>query len=544
MAFKKGDRVQTKVRSKTAVPRQGVIVRAVEGDKKHTWEVQFDDKATGQLEIKTCKMMMHPPAATTRNDALQASVTVPANTLEEVYTLIRTSGNPSSCTGTALNEAAVSEVVIENELVGEEEEQVENEEPPPASTDNNTAPEDTDSVGNASIDSTYHFSSEANCSMIATSIATMFPDFEIHAEVEDIGYIPNESCDSVEAEAIEIEPEDVYQTKQRIYIEEKAALLARGCSYEKKPSDEGINIGSLVHTKSRKDRKFGRIVGRSENDKDWMVLWQHENEPVPHNFKFLQRSISPEANTPYVWKMIQDVIPTGSLTAQEYGDIGVTDFRFGLFNPESTSKDNPNYDEPYLQLLQKLWHGDWMQQLEQCNSRIRILNAANNEKRRPNKKIYNIPQLSPHEWWVFHGILISGCVYGKGGKSMWQNADKQHDRTMMTSINFGRGEKGLDIMLEYRFNQIKAVYPYSFNDREAQVNGDPWHMIMLGLDGLNKNRKKWIAASVMKILDESMSAWCPQSTKTGGLPHLSFILRKPEPLGTEFKCICCTKTGQ
>ena len=236
MAFKKGDRVQTKVRSKTAVPRQGVIVGAVEGDKKHTWEVhQFDDKATGQLEIKTCKMMIHPPAApTTRNDALQASVTVPAPNIEEVYTLISTSGNPASCTGTALNEAAVSEVVIENELVGEEEEQVENEEPPPASTDNNTAPEDTDSVGNASIDSTYHFSSEANCSMIATSIATMFPDFEIHAEVEDIGYIPNESCDSVEAEAIEIEPEDVYQTKQRLYIEEKAALLAKGCSYEKK----------------------------------------------------------------------------------------------------------------------------------------------------------------------------------------------------------------------------------------------------------------------------------------------------------------------
>jgi hypothetical protein len=71
--------------------------------------------------------------------------------------------------------------------------------------------------------------------MIATSIATMFPDFEIQTEVEDIGYIPNESCDSVEAEAIEIEPEDVYQTKQRLYIEEKAALLAKGCSYEKKP---------------------------------------------------------------------------------------------------------------------------------------------------------------------------------------------------------------------------------------------------------------------------------------------------------------------
>ena len=32
-----------------------------------------------------------------------------------------------------------------------------------------------------------------------------------------------------------------------------------------------------------------------------------------------------------------------------------------------------------------------------------------------------------------------------------------------------------------------------------------------------------------------MSAWDPQTTKKGGLPHLSFILRKPEPLGMEFK---------
>ena len=32
-----------------------------------------------------------------------------------------------------------------------------------------------------------------------------------------------------------------------------------------------------------------------------------------------------------------------------------------------------------------------------------------------------------------------------------------------------------------------------------------------------------------------MSAWVPRTSKTGGLPHLSFIERKPEPLGTEFK---------
>ena len=32
-----------------------------------------------------------------------------------------------------------------------------------------------------------------------------------------------------------------------------------------------------------------------------------------------------------------------------------------------------------------------------------------------------------------------------------------------------------------------------------------------------------------------MSPWQPRQTKTGGLPHLSFIARKPTPHGTEFK---------
>jgi hypothetical protein len=40
-----------------------------------------------------------------------------------------------------------------------------------------------------------------------------------------------------------------------------------------------------------------------------------------------------------------------------------------------------------------------------------------------------------------------------------------------------------------------------------------------------------------------MSAWRPRKNKTGGLPNISFILRKPEPLGTEFKTMACSETG-
>ena len=39
-----------------------------------------------------------------------------------------------------------------------------------------------------------------------------------------------------------------------------------------------------------------------------------------------------------------------------------------------------------------------------------------------------------------------------------------------------------------------------------------------------------------------MSPWKPRTTATGGLPNISFIKRKPKPLGTEFRN-SCTESG-
>ena len=40
-----------------------------------------------------------------------------------------------------------------------------------------------------------------------------------------------------------------------------------------------------------------------------------------------------------------------------------------------------------------------------------------------------------------------------------------------------------------------------------------------------------------------MMAWRPRKTKTGGLPHLSYIMRKSKKLGTENKNAGCLVTG-
>jgi len=67
---------------------------------------------------------------------------------------------------------------------------------------------------------------------------------------------------------------------------------------------------------------------------------------------------------------------------------------------------------------------------------------------------------------------------------------------------------------------------------ETRKEDDPWWQIVKAFEDFNANRKRTIAGSNLKTLDELISAYCPQTTKTGNIPHLSFIIRKPESLKT------------
>lgn len=48
---------------------------------------------------------------------------------------------------------------------------------------------------------------------------------------------------------------------------------------------------------------------------------------------------------------------------------------------------------------------------------------------------------------------------------------------------------------------------------------------------------------VAMVMDEAMLSIIPRTNKTGGLPNISFVTRKPKPLGTEFKCMADGETG-
>jgi len=94
-----------------------------------------------------------------------------------------------------------------------------------------------------------------------------------------------------------------------------------------------------------------------------------------------------------------------------------------------------------------------------------------------------------------------------------------------------------------RFSDIFEAVAYCKSaSNQVPVTGD-WRMNNKLVDDFNRARRDRFAAGRPICQDESMSSWCPQTTATGGLPNISYIKRKPEPLGTEVKSACCATTG-
>jgi hypothetical protein len=196
---------------------------------------------------------------------------------------------------------------------------------------------------------------------------------------------------------------------------------------------------------------------------------------------------------------------------------------------------------PFMDLFLLLWPGDWKKQLQQMNE------AIERDFKKKSKHKHSVRQIKPvsaYEFFVFLGIIIISGAVGKGGKALFEKeGDRLKDGVFMLSPVIDLSPH----MSMRRFEDIKSYFPQAFADFDKanprDTNHDPWYMFSKFIAAFNNNRANLIAASVIKLLDESMSAWRPRKYKTGGSPNISFILRKPEPLGTEFKSMACSVTG-
>ena len=221
----------------------------------------------------------------------------------------------------------------------------------------------------------------------------------------------------------------------------------------------------------------------------------------------------------YTWKAVEQSAPAVQVT--EYSNkLGLRGYNFSLF------EQRPG-DDHISEVFLLLWPGIATEQLETMNRAIDTENRKS-PRNRPTRLV------SEAEWWKFIAIIVASGALQKGGAPMFEK--KSSGITQAPNI----GEKvGLALT---RFNQIRWFFVEALKDPLGKEDEDSWSKIQHFLEDFNANRTRTVAASIYKTFDESMSAFRPQTSKTGNLPHLSSIPRKPESLGTELKCTSCAKT--
>ena len=137
--------------------------------------------------------------------------------------------------------------------------------------------------------------------------------------------------------------------------------------------------------------------------------------------------------------------------------------------------------------------------------------------------------VSPHELVRFWGTIITTRQFSQRGKDLWNT----NSQGLLEPPNFGK------YMKEWRFAQIRRL----IQDMLTSSPSDPWAKFRPMVASYNANRHDRLCHDGDCTFDESMSSWQPRKTKLGGLPNISFVKRKPKPLGTEFKTVCDTESG-
>ena len=92
-----------------------------------------------------------------------------------------------------------------------------------------------------------------------------------------------------------------------------------------------------------------------------------------------------------------------------------------------------------------------------------------------------------------------------------------------------------------RIKEFREYWPQGFKSEEYKDTNEQW--IGKLLIGVFNEACKNIASSYLKVGGDSMSSIHFWTTSKGNLPHLSYILRKLDPLGIEFKTVTCSVTG-
>lgn len=139
-------------------------------------------------------------------------------------------------------------------------------------------------------------------------------------------------------------------------------------------------------------------------------------------------------------------------------------------------------------------------------------------------------------------LIIAAPMFSNMGTQLWHSDSVNRKKKKLKKSLREKVDYGI-YMKQWRFKQLKLLLPKTMQD-DTKKETDAWWRTRKLMENYTKNMTEIMYASSTTVLDESMSAFIPRTTKSGNLPNLSFVKRKPEPLGTEFKVAMDGLTGK
>ena len=151
-------------------------------------------------------------------------------------------------------------------------------------------------------------------------------------------------------------------------------------------------------------------------------------------------------------------------------------------------------DANVAKLFLRLWPGDLFSQLENLNLILVSINTARKKAlQRPIKNVSMKELLL-----TFIGLVIAATSSPDLGLNLWKLPPKVINKTQLYSR----------YMKEYRFKEIKSVFPCLFWNKENE-NNDPWWKFRDAVKSFNQTRKEVMKVGTELCLDELMSAMIP-----------------------------------
>jgi hypothetical protein len=135
----------------------------------------------------------------------------------------------------------------------------------------------------------------------------------------------------------------------------------------------------------------------------------------------------------------------------------------------------------------------------------------------------------------FRSLMVAGTVFGQKGRYLQEN----------NNMLLGGIRRDHPQFQEYiAFHTSKIIRCLIIHcKRVIQKFGlDPWVWFRNGVDDFNTNWRDVLHEGVYQAINKSMSGCKPRKEKLGGLPNITYIHRKPKPLGTELKTMCDCET--